>query len=161
VEALLDARDEDTQVAVLVELKARFDEEPNIVWARQLEGEGVTCRTVWSALTTHAKLCLIVRRDDSGLRRYVHLGTAITTQTLHGSTPTSPTSPTTEIANDVSDLFIDLTGLLKKRTIQQNCWLRSHLRQRLLALIEEQREQRRRGESARITMKLNSLTDQR
>ena len=75
VEALSEARDEQTQVAVLVELKARFDEEPNITWARQLEARGVHVAYGIVGLKTHAKICLVVRREGSGLRRYVHMGT--------------------------------------------------------------------------------------
>jgi polyphosphate kinase len=75
VETLSEARDEQTQVAVLVELKARFDEEPNITWARQLEARGVHVAYGIVGLKTHAKISLVVRREGSGLRRYVHLGT--------------------------------------------------------------------------------------
>jgi len=161
VEALLDARDEDTQVAVLVELKARFDEEPNIVWAHQLEGEGVHVSYGVVGLKTHAKLCLIVRRDESGLHRYVHLGTGnYNPGTARVYTDFSYFTDDPEIANDVSDLFNYLTGYSKQEEYSKLLVAPVTLRQRLLGLIEEQQEAAERGEAASITMKLNSLTDQ-
>jgi len=111
VEALSEARDEQTQVAVLVELKARFDEEPNIIWARQLEARGVHVAYGIVGLKTHAKICLVVRREGSGLRRYVHLGTGnYNPGTARVYTDFSYFTDDPRLGEDGSDLFNYLTG---------------------------------------------------
>ena len=111
VEALSEARDEQTQVAALVELKARFDEEPNIVWARRLEARGVHVAYGIVGLKTHAKLCLVVRREGSGLRRYIHLGTGnYNPSTARVYTDFSYFTDDPDLVEDGSDLFNHLTG---------------------------------------------------
>ena len=95
VETLSEARDEQTQVAVLVELKARFDEEPNITWARQLEARGVHVAYGIVGLKTHAKISLVVRREGSGLKDTSTSVQETTTLLRPASTRTSPTLPTT------------------------------------------------------------------
>ena len=111
VEKLSEARDEQTQVAVLVELKARFDEEPNITWARQLEARGVHVAYGIVGLKTHAKIALVVRREGSGLRRYVHLGTGnYNPGTARVYTDFSYFTDDPKLAEDGSDLFNYLTG---------------------------------------------------
>ncbi|MDP9351133.1 MAG: polyphosphate kinase 1 [Chloroflexota bacterium] len=160
VESLLEARDEDTQVAVLVELKARFDEEPNIGWARQLEAEGVHVSYGFVGLKTHAKICLIVRREESGLRRYVHLGTGnYNPSTARVYTDFSYFTDDPVLAEDVADLFNFLTGYSKQDQYHKLLVAPVTMRRGLLSMIEEQRQRALRGEHARITCKANSLTD--
>jgi polyphosphate kinase len=160
VETLSEARDEQTQVAVLVELKARFDEEPNITWARQLEARGVHVAYGIVGLKTHAKISLAVRREDSGIRRYVHLGTGnYNPGTARVYTDFSYFTDDPKLAEDGSDLFNYLTGYSEQEEYQELLVAPLTLREGVVRLIEEQTEKARGGESATITCKTNSLTD--
>jgi polyphosphate kinase len=163
VEALSEARDEQTQVAVLVELKARFDEEPNIGWARQLEARGVHVAYGIVGLKTHAKVCLVVRRegsDKNALRRYVHMGTGnYNPSTSRIYTDFSYFTDDPELGEDSTDLFNYLTGYSEHQEYNKLLVAPSTLRGGLYRLIEGQAEKARRGESARILCKMNSLTD--
>jgi polyphosphate kinase len=162
VETLSEARDEQTQVAVLVELKARFDEEPNITWARQLEARGVHVAYGIVGLKTHAKISLVVRREGSGLRRYVHLGTGnYNPSTARVYTDFSYFTDDPKLAEDGSDLFNYLTGYSEQEEYQELLVAPLTLREKIEHLIEEQTEKARNGESATITCKTNSLTDPR
>ncbi|HEX5975156.1 MAG TPA: polyphosphate kinase 1, partial [Rubrobacteraceae bacterium] len=162
VEALSEARDEQTQVAVLVELKARFDEEPNITWARQLEARGVHVAYGIVGLKTHAKISLVVRREGSGLRRYVHMGTGnYNPSTARIYTDFSYFTDDPTIAEDVSDLFNYLTGYSEQEEYHELLVAPLSMREGILRLIEEQTEKARNEEPARITCKMNSLTDPR
>jgi polyphosphate kinase len=162
VEALSEARDEQTQVAVLVELKARFDEEPNIIWARQLEARGVHVAYGIVGLKTHARIALAVRREGSGLRRYVHLGTGnYNPGTARIYTDFSYFTDDSKLAEDGSDLFNYLTGYSEQEEYQELLVAPLTLREKIERLIEEQIEKARGGESATITCKTNSLTDPR
>jgi polyphosphate kinase len=162
VEALSEARDEQTQVAVLVELKARFDEEPNIIWARQLEARGVHVAYGIVGLKTHAKIGLAVRREGAGLRRYVHLGTGnYNPGTARIYTDFSYFTDDPKLAEDGSDLFNYLTGYSEQEEYQELLVAPLTLREKIEHLIEEQTEKARNGESATITCKTNSLTDPR
>jgi len=160
VEALSEARDEQTQVAVLVELKARFDEEPNIIWARQLEARGVHVAYGIVGLKTHAKIGLAVRREGAGLRRYVHLGTGnYNPGTARIYTDFSYFTDDPKLAEDGSDLFNYLTGYSEQEEYQELLVAPLTLREKIEHLIEEQTEKARTGESVTITCKTNSLTD--
>jgi polyphosphate kinase len=160
VEALSEARDEQTQVAVLVELKARFDEEPNIIWARQLEARGVHVAYGIVGLKTHAKIGLAVRREGAGLRRYVHLGTGnYNPGTARIYTDFSYFTDDLKLAEDGSDLFNYLTGYSEQEEYQELLVAPLTLREKIEHLIEEQIEKARNGESVTITCKTNSLTD--
>ena len=113
VQALMDARDHDKQVAVLVELKARFDEENNLEWARALDEKGVhvTYGVEELPVKTHAKIALVVRREQDGVRRYVHLGTGnYNSGTARLYTDLGLFTCNKEIADDASRLFNRLTG---------------------------------------------------
>jgi polyphosphate kinase len=160
VEALSEARDEQTQVAVLVELKARFDEEPNITWARQLEARGVHVAYGIIGLKTHAKICLVVRREGSHLRRYVHLGTGnYNPGTARVYTDFSYFTDDPKLAEDGSDLFNYLTGYSEHVEYNELLIAPTTLRSTVAEMIREQTEKARNGEPARITCKSNSLTD--
>jgi polyphosphate kinase len=162
VEALSEARDEQTQVAVLVELKARFDEEPNITWARRLESRGVHVAYGIVGLKTHAKVCLVVRREGSGLRRYVHMGTGnYNPSTARVYTDFSYFTDDPTIAEDASDLFNHLTGYSEQEGYHELLVAPQSIREGILGLIEEQTERAKNGEPARITCKMNNLTDPR
>jgi polyphosphate kinase len=162
VEALSDARDEETQVAVLVELKARFDEEPNITWARRLEAQGVHVAYGIVGLKTHAKVCLVVRREGGGLRRYVHLGTGnYNPSTARLYTDFSYFTDDPALGEDGSDLFNYLTGYSEQEEYQELLVAPLTMREKFVELVREQAERAGRGESARISCKMNALTDPR
>jgi polyphosphate kinase len=160
VEALSEARDEETQVAVLVELKARFDEEPNITWARRLESQGVHVAYGIVGLKTHAKICLVVRREGGGLRRYVHLGTGnYNPSTARLYTDFSYFADDPALVEDSSDLFNYLTGYSEQEEYQELLVAPLTMRERFVELVRGQAEKAKRGESARISCKMNALTD--
>jgi polyphosphate kinase len=160
IEALLEARDEHTQVAVLVELKARFDEEPNIGWARQLEAKGVHVAYGIVGLKTHAKICLLVRREESGLRRYLHLGTGnYNPGTARLYTDFSYFTADPELGEDGSDLFNSLTGYSAHQEYSKLLVAPSGMRERIVEMIRRERERAERGEPAALLFKMNALTD--
>ncbi|KPL71452.1 polyphosphate kinase [Ornatilinea apprima] len=161
VETLLQARrDYGKQVAVLVELKARFDEESNIGWARMLEQEGVHVTYGLMGLKTHSKVCLVVRREGESIKRYVHLGTGnynhITAQLYEDI---GMLTCDDEIGADVSDLFNYLTGYSLKQDYNKLLVAPINLRQKLTALIQNEIELTRQGEQGHIIFKMNALVD--
>jgi polyphosphate kinase len=158
VHALMRARENGKQVSVLVELKARFDEESNIEWARALEKVGVHVVYGLIGLKTHGKLCLVVRRERDGLRRYVHLSTGnYNTITARTYTDLGLMTSDEEIGADASELFNYLTGYSKQNTYRKFLVAPVNLRENLLRFIEREIEY---GEEGRMIMKLNSLVDQ-
>ncbi|MFZ1802755.1 MAG: polyphosphate kinase 1, partial [Nitrospira sp.] len=160
VDALLEARVNGKQVAVLVELKARFDEENNIEWARKLEDEGVHVVYGVRGLKTHAKVCLIVRREPEGIRRYVHLGTGnynVVTSRIY--TDVSYFTCDSTISRDVSDLFNSLTGYSRKNIYSKLLVAPTTLRQQLLDRIERETCRHRQYGDGYIAFKMNALVD--
>ncbi|MEZ4386346.1 MAG: polyphosphate kinase 1 [Candidatus Krumholzibacteriia bacterium] len=161
VRALLEARREyRKQVTVLVELKARFDEESNIGWARMLEREGVHVIYGMLDLKTHAKALLIVRRDRDRVRRYMHLGTGnYNAMTARIYEDFGMLTCDDEIAADVSDLFNYLTGYSAIADFRRLLIAPINARQRLANLIDREAEHARAGRPAHLILKCNSLTD--
>jgi polyphosphate kinase len=160
VEALMRARENGKQVAVLVELKARFDEENNIVWARALERAGVHVVYGLLGLKTHCKLALVVRREQDGLRRYVHLGTGnYNVSTARVYTDLGMFSCRPDLGADVSDLFNYLTGYSKQRHYRKLLVAPVNLRSGMANLIRREIAHARHGRPARLVFKMNALTD--
>jgi polyphosphate kinase len=160
VEALSEAADEGKQVAALVELKARFDEENNIEWARALEEEGVHVTYGLVGLKTHCKVALVVRREREGMRRYVHLGTGnYNPATARTYTDIGLFTCREDIADDVSDLFNYLTGYSRQTSYRKLLVSPVNLREGLARRIERESESARRHGSGRLIFKCNSLVD--
>jgi polyphosphate kinase len=160
VRALMEASERGKQVTALVELKARFDEENNIVWARQLERAGVHVVYGLMGLKTHCKVALVVRREGKHLRRYVHVATGNynpTTSRVYTDFGLFTADP--EIGADATDLFNFLTGYSWQDKYRQLMVAPLHLRERMMALITRETKHVRRGRPARIIAKINSLTD--
>lgn len=162
VRELMEARENGKQVAVLVELKARFDETNNIVWARALERAGVHVVYGLVGLKTHAKMCLVVRREKDGLRHYVHLGTGNynpETARIYGDFGYFTTDP--ELAADVADLFNALTGYSQKKAYHKLLVAPVGMRREILKRIDREIEGHREKGGGRLAFKLNSLVDKR
>ena len=159
--ALIDARDDDTQVAVLVELRARFDEENNITWAETLERHGVHVAYGLAGLKTHCKATLVVRREPDGLRRYVHLGTGnYNASTARSYEDIGLLSARENLGRDVSELFNALTGFAQLQHYAKLWVAPGHLRDRFLeAIAREVRTHRETGQGY-LLFKMNQLVDQ-
>jgi len=161
VDALVDAAAAGKQVVVLVEIKARGDEPANIVWARMLERAG--CHVVYGlvGLKTHAKLCMVVRQEGAGIRRYVHIGTGnynpITARTYEdlGLLTANPT-----LAADVNHLFNLLTGYSRRSDYERLIVAPINMRRRMIEMIEREARLSTPKAPGRIIWKLNSLIDE-
>ncbi len=148
------------QVTALVELKARFDEENNIEWARRLENEGVHVVYGISTLKTHSKVLLVVRREKDKLVRYVHLATGnYNPQTARMYTDLGLLTADEEIGEDASSLFNFLTGYSQQDKYKRLIVAPLHLRDRLIALIRREVKNTKAKKDARIIIKANSITD--
>ncbi len=159
VEGLLEAVEEDKQVAALVELKARFDEESNIEWARALERMGVHVVYGLIGLKIHSKVALIVRREQDRIARYVHISTGnYNTVTAHLYTDVGILTADEAIADDVSDLFNYLTGYSVKSDYQKLLVAPVNLRERIESLIEREIKHAKSGQG-HLILKVNSLAD--
>lgn len=160
VMALMHAREEGKQVTVLVELKARFDEENNITWARALERSGVHVVYGLPRLKTHAKLALVVRKESDGIRRYVHMGTGnynATTARLYTDLGFLTCRP--DIGADVSELFNSLTGYSRQRHYRKLLVAPVCLRERMLELINREARWQQEHGNGRLIFKMNALVD--
>ncbi len=160
VEALLDAMENDKQVAVLVELIARFDEESNIEWARKLENTGVHVVYGLLGLKIHCKVAMVIRREGDTIRRYVHLGTGnYNAITSHMYTDIGMFTCNEEIAEDVTHLFNFLTGYSDKDQYAKLLVAPVNLRSGLDKLIDREIEHHRANGNGKLIFKFNSLTD--
>jgi polyphosphate kinase len=160
VKALMKAAEAGKQVAVLVELKARFDEGNNIIWARALENVGAHVAYGLPGLKTHAKLTLIVRREQKKLKRYLHLGTGnYNPATGKIYTDYSLFTANEQLANDVAELFNALTGYSKHTEYRKLLVSPINTRKRIIEMIEREAEWSRKESTGRVVMKMNSLVD--
>lgn len=160
VEALLDASQNGTQVAAVVELKARFDEESNIEWAQKLEDTGVHVVYGLPGLKVHAKLALVVRREGDVIKRYVHLGTGnYNPSTARVYTDFGLFTCDEEIGADVSDLFNHLTGYSAKTTYRKLLVAPHSIRTSLERLIREEMERHKQHRDGHLIFKMNALED--
>jgi polyphosphate kinase len=160
VATLMKARENGKQVAALVELKARFDEENNIVWARALERAGVHVVYGLMGLKTHAKLLLVVRRERDGIRRYVHMATGNyndVTARLYSDIGLFTSDP--DLGADVSDLFNVLTGYSYKQKFRKLLVAPDLMRDEILERIQREIERHREHGDGHLAFKMNSLVD--
>jgi len=160
VEALLDASQNDKQVAVLVELKARFDEESNIEWAQKLEREGVHVVYGLPGVKVHCKMAMVVRREGDAIRRYLHLGTGnYNPGTARSYTDLGFFTCNEEIAADVSDLFNHLTGYSAKKSYRRLLVAPHSIRSGLERLIRQEMERQKTHGDGHLIFKMNALED--
>jgi polyphosphate kinase len=162
VPALIRATERGKQAVCLVELKARFDEQANITWARALEQSGVHVVYGHPALKTHTKCVLVVRREGDGVRHYVHIGTGNyhpKTARLYTDIGLFTCDP--DIGADVTDLFNYLTGYARPQGYRKALIAPTHLRDGILEEIEKTVAAHEEGKPARIALKMNSLVDRR
>src|SRR5207237_7212069 len=151
VQALIEATERGKQVAALVELKARFDEESNIEWARRLEQAGVHVVYGLLGLKTHCKLTLVVRREGQSLRRYVHIATGNYNPTSSSTyTDLGLFTANKEIGEDASDFFNYLTGYSRQQHSRKLMVSHVNLREKLTELIERETAHAKAGRPARI-----------
>jgi polyphosphate kinase len=162
VAALMEAREHEKQVAVLVELKARFDEENNIVWARALEQAGVHVVYGLVGLKTHCKLLMVVRREGDGITRYVHMGTGnYNDVTARLYSDIGFFTSDSDIGADVSDLFNALTGYSLKQTYRKLLVAPGMMRKQILDRIEREIEKHRQNRDGYLAFKMNALVDKK
>jgi polyphosphate kinase len=160
VEALLEAAENGKQVAVLVELKARFDEESNIGWARMLERAGVHVVYGLVGLKTHCKVAMVVRKEGEGIRRYLHLATGnYNTVTSRLYEDIGIFTCDDAMGQDATDLFNYLTGYSTKQDYQKLLVAPVNLREKLEGLIRREMEHAKNKRKARLIFKANSLVD--
>ncbi|MGF1521018.1 MAG: polyphosphate kinase 1 [Leptolyngbyaceae cyanobacterium] len=160
VQALIAAAEHGKQVVALVELKARFDEQNNIIWARKLEDAGVHVVYGVVGLKTHTKTTLVVRQEGTRLRRYVHIGTGnYNPKTSNLYTDLGLLSCREDLVSDLTDLFNFLTGYSRQADYRKLLVAPLTLRQRMLELLRREIEHAKNGGQGRIIAKMNSLVD--
>lgn len=160
IAALAQAAENGKQVSVLVELKARFDEENNIVWAKMLEKAG--CHVIYGlvGLKTHSKITLVVRREEDGIARYVHLGTGnYNDATAKLYTDTGLLTCSESIGEDATAVFNMLSGYSEPLSWNKLSLAPLWLKDKFLSLIQRETEYARRGRKAKMIAKVNSLCD--
>jgi polyphosphate kinase len=160
VKALMEAARNNKQVTALIELKARFDEANNINWAKAMEDAGIHVVYGFVGLKTHCKCCLVVRREDGGIRRYVHLGTGnyhTTTARLYTDLSYFTCRPV--ITSEVAQVFNTLTGFAKAPKFSKLLVAPYTLHRRMNAFIQQEARNAAAGLPARIIVKCNSLID--
>lgn len=158
--ALIEAADNGKQVACVVELKARFDEANNITWAKQLENAGVHVVYGLIGLKTHCKVTLVIRREEDGIRRYVHIGTGNynpKTAAIYTDIGLLTCSP--QFGADATDLFNLLTGYSRQEVFRHFLVAPITMRRRMLAMIEREADKHTVESPGRIIAKMNSLVD--
>jgi polyphosphate kinase len=159
---LLEAIERGKQIAVLVELKARFDEESNIGWARMLEQEGVHVVYGLVGLKVHCKVIMVVRKEGDGIRRYLHLGTGnYNSVTSLGYEDIGLFTCDEVIASDVTDLFNHLTGYSTKHEFKKLLVAPFNLRAGLEKLVRREIEHAQSGHKAHLIFKVNAIVDRR
>ena len=160
VESLLDAAEAGKQVAAMVELKARFDESNNLVWARTLERTGVHVTYGFAEMKTHCKLCLVVRQEGDGLKSYAHIGTGnYNPATGRLYTDVGLFTADLDITQDISELFNYLTGFSKQTEYRKLLVAPFNLREGIVARIRREIANKKAGIPAGIAWKINSLVD--
>jgi len=160
VKSLIRAAERGKQVAALVELKARFDEQANVAWARALEEAGVHVVYGLVGLKTHSKTALVVRQEPDGIRRYVHIGTGnYNSNTARIYEDLGLLSSDPDLGADLTDLFNLLTGYSRQTRYRRILLAPTSLRNRIIELIGDEADAARRGEHGRIVLKMNSLVD--
>ena len=162
VDALVAAAEAGKQVVVLVEIKARFDESANIRWARELERAG--CHVVYGliGLKTHCKICLVVRQEPGGLRRYCHVGTGnYNPKTARLYEDLGLLTADEAVGADLTDLFNVLTGYSRQTEYRSLLVAPQHMRDGIIARIEDEATAAREGRGGGIRLKVNSLVDER
>jgi polyphosphate kinase len=160
VKALIHAREQGKQVTAVVELKARFDEENNIIWAKAMERTGVHVVYGLLGLKVHAKLAMVVRQEQEGIRCYVHLGTGnYNAGTARAYTDLGMFTCRPDIAADVVDLFNFLTAYSRQATYRSLLVAPITLRQRLVGLVRHEIQRQHEHGDGRIIFKMNALVD--
>ena len=160
VHALISAAENGKQVAALVELRARFDEENNIQWARKLESSGVHVVYGVVGLKTHTKIVMVVRQEEGKIRRYVHIGTGnYNPKTAKLYTDIGILSCREDLGADLTDLFNFLTGHSRQQSYRKLLVAPVNMRDQFLMFIRREIEQAKNGETGRIVAKMNSLVD--
>src|SRR5436190_2497073 len=160
INLLIQAAEAGKQVAVLVELKARFDERNNIIWAKRLESHGIHVVYGFADLKTHAKLCLVVRQESDGIQRYVHTSTGnYNPETAKVYTDLGYFTADPDVVADVSDVFNYLTGYSNRKEFRSILVAPVQMRTRLCELVNREAEHAKAGRPAQMIMKVNAITD--